>query len=507
MRMRLAWLLLLPLGLALGCNGDDDDPDTNPPAGDDDDDDVPPGDDDDDTPLDQARVRVLNLSDDLGVADVFVERIDSADDSLDLIERAANEVVVFEALAVAETSPYLAVASGSREIELYPTGTDTLAFELDAMLAADMDHTVVVWGTLPDLDSLVIEDDDSTVPPDAIALEVINLNEDGTPMTVFDASAPVEPASVVLLAAISPDGETIAAGTSVRIEIEADVTALGIDLDGDALVDFEFDVPADLQLGALHHLALRQDGMGGMDAFLVDPSGDTQEIEPAPSVPGPLAEVRLANLSPALAVADILLERRPLDGADVPLLDRLLADVVRIDGMGDFEATPYFEVTAGSRDLEAYLEAEVLPLLDVEVALTEGEQHTVFLYGDVPAVDALTVPVDDDAITAGQVALQISNLAADLGVDVDLLDLSGGGSVLLADDLALEGTLRVEVAPDVTTLGIDLTDDGTAEYTFDVSASLDADEHVHLVIGDDALDVPFLFLVEQDSATSVVSPL
>src|SRR5690606_1243381 len=124
-----------------------------------------------------------------------------------------------------------------------------LAFELDAMLAADMDHTVVVWGTLPDLDSLVIEDDDSTVPPDAIALEVINLNEDGTPMTVFDASAPVEPAPVVLLAAISPDGETIAAGTSVRIEIEADVTALGIDLDGDALVDFEFDVPADLQLG------------------------------------------------------------------------------------------------------------------------------------------------------------------------------------------------------------------------------------------------------------------
>lgn len=503
MRMKLAWLLLLPLGLALGCNGDNNDPDTDPPAGDDDDD---IGDDDDDDTLDAARVRVLNLSDALGTADLFVERVDSATPDLDLDERAASEVVLYEDLAVASTSPYLTVAAGTREIELYATGADVPALEIDVPLAADMDHTVVVWGDLPDLQWLVIEDDDSAVPADAIAFEVMNLNEDETPMTVFDASP--EPLPVIVLAQIPPDGQEIPAGTSVRIEIDLDVTVLGVDLDGDSDVDFEFELPDDLQPGSLNHLALRNDGAGGLDVFLVEPDGTTTEIEPGPALPpGPLAEIRIANLSPNLETAEVILERVPWLGGDDPLLiDRLLSDVLRISGMGDFEAIPFEDVVAGTRALEVYAAGSLVPLLDVDVTVGEGESATVFLHGELPLLEARVVLDDDEAIPAGEVALQITNLAVDVG-EIDLLDVSDPGApVVLADDLAVEATVRVDVAPEVTAIGIDIDDDLVADFVFSIPGALDADAHVHLAIGEDLLDVPVLLLLEADSTTSVFAP-
>lgn len=498
MTMRLAWLLLLPLGLAIGCDGDMNDPDTDPPVGDDDDDDIP-GDDDDDGTLDPARVRVLHLSDDLGPADLFVERIDAADDSLDLNERSADEVVVVEGLEVDEVSDYLAVAAGTREIELYASGADTPSFEADVALAADTDHTVVVWGDLPDLEFLVVEDDASTLPPGAIGLEVMNLT-DNDGLTVFDATPAAEP--VILLAQIPPEGETIAAGSSARLEIEEDVGALGIDLDGDDVIDLEIDLPAGMQAGEIHHLALQDDGAGGLDVLLVTPDGETQELLAEPPPPGAL--VRVANASVDFGTDDMLLER--VDGPDVPLVERPEGEVLRFEDMPYAEISPYFGVSAGTRDLEFYLDGALAPYLDTTIDLVADASYTLFTWGATGALDAVAVEDDAAGLAAGEAALIFTHLAASLS-EIDVLDVTDPVTpVVLVDDLALEESARVDLPVPLPDLALDVDDDLVADYTLVlVLAPIAADEQAHLAIHDNGLGDVVLLVVAPDGSWAQVT--
>lgn len=498
MKSRFTWLLLLPLGLAVGCDGDDFDPDTDPPAGDDDDDDI--GDDDDDGVFDPARIRVLHLADALGPADVFVERIDPTDAALDLDERAADEIVVVENLAVADVTPYLTVAAGTREVELYASGADTPALEVDVPLAPETDHTLVVWGDLPDLDWLVVEDDATGVDPDTIALEILNLDDE--PLTVLDAT----PAPVVLLAQIPPEGRPVPPASGVRVALDELVTVLGVDLDGDGEADLLIDVPEDLEPGAVNHLALRGDGEGGLEGFFVQPDGTVQHVPAREPLPDPTSLVRIANAAP-LGGAAVMLERvPPAGGVHVPLVDREPEDVIVFDTMDYAEVSPYLEVVAGLRDFEIYPVGEETPSLDTAIDLAPDATHTAFVYGTTDLPEVISIADDNGGIAAGDLALQVTNVADSLG-EVDLLDLTGGGATVLLDDLAVGDTARTDFAPGgVSLLGLDLGDDLVPEYTFFLLLPLPADEHAQVLLGvDPGSGIPFLFMVFSDNQTLFLS--
>lgn len=498
MKVHLAWLLMLPLTSFVACNGDHHDPDTDPPAGDDDD---LPGDDDDDGTLDPARLRVLHLADALGPVDVFAERIDPADDDTPLDERDANEVVVVEALGVDEITDWLTVASGTREVELHATGTPTPVLDIDLALAPDTDTTLVVWGELPDLQWLAFEDDPATVPADLVGVDFLNLDEGA--VTVFDAT-PAAP--LMLLAQIPPEGVTVPPAAHARLELEADVGALGLDLDGDGVIDLEIPLPPEMAPGALHLLALHLDETGAPSLLWVDAEGQPRELPAEPPAPALDAMLRVGNVSPVLGSRDVYVER--VAGEAGLLVERPIDEVLFFDDLAFASASAWFSIQSGLRQVEIYEDGALTPLLGTDVDLTTDEGVTAFVWGPEGAIDVHAVADDREGLADAQTALLFTHLAQNVGV-IDIFDVSDPGTpVLLAEDLALESTQRVDVDPAITELGIDFDDDGVVDATaiIDLLPRIPG-EQVHYVLHENAVGTVAFMALAEDGTSGVAATL
>lgn len=102
-------------------------------------------DDDDNTgPDGEAQLRVVHASPDAPAVDVLVD-----------------DAVVLSNVAYLQSSSYLDVPDGERNIKVNAAGTSTTVIDADADLADGSDYTVIASGLLASIEPIVLEDDNT----------------------------------------------------------------------------------------------------------------------------------------------------------------------------------------------------------------------------------------------------------------------------------------------------------------------------------------------------------
>lgn len=457
MRMKLAWLLLLPLGIATGCDGDDFDPDTDVPG--DDDDGPPPGDDDDDDGVpDQARIRVVHLARAVGDLDLQVERApepgtpDNADEDevgedqgRDMDDRAAAEIVEIDDIAFATATSYVTVRAGTRDLFLYPSNSNQEVLNLDVQLQADQDYTLIVWGDQTDaVQSLLVRDDRSGITNDEVRLSLSNVSPVLGELDWLDLSN-VAPMLIV--------GDQ-AVGTNDSSDVDDDIDEIGLDLDDDLIPDLEFDLPDDIDDDDLIHLIAAEDAQGEF-LLLVYPNGDTVRLNPRDG--GGASQfglVRFLNLDVASRDYDLWVGDCPMPSVTD---SRFLSD------------TDYIPVRPGTHTFRVIPRGSDVALLQFQLDVLADRLHSATWYAVDSMLAAITLFDDDDTgLAPGDFRVQFANLIDGVPV-LDIYRIQAGPNPRLVDDAEFDGVSVFDLDADRDhRLGLDLDNDGDIDLAFDL---------------------------------------
>lgn len=453
MRMKLAWLLLLPLGLAMGCDGDDNDPDTDLPG--DDDDGIPGDDDDDDGVADQARIRVVHLAPEVGDLDVQIERVPEpgrpdnenedevdSDAGRDMDDRAAGQVIEIDDLEYGDATRYSTVRAGVRDLFVYPTGSNEEVVNVDVQLQADQDYTLILWGdSTTSLQTLLIHDDRRGIDDDEIRLQLSNVSTDLGVLDWLDLSN----ATPMLLVNNQGPGE------ADRSDVDDDIDLVGLDFDNDLVPELEFVLPDDIDDDDLIHLIASSDAQGDF-VLLVYPNGDTRRLD-AREVVSSFAMLRFLNLDPASSDFDVWVSDCPMPS------------VTDSDFLDD---TDYIPVVPG-RHTFRIIPRDGSTLLEFQLDLVADRLQSATWF----AVDSMLAVIDmfDDDRTglgAGDFRVQFANLIDDVPL-LDVYLIRQGPDLLLADDAEFDGVSRFDLdAGEDHRLGLDVDRDGRIDWAFDL---------------------------------------
>ena len=456
MRMKLAWLLLLPLGISTGCDGDDFDPDTDIP-GDDDDDGTPGDDDDDDGGVpDQARVRVVHLGTSLGDLDLQVERVpeaglpdDQDEDEVDptegrdLDDRAEDDVIEIDGLAYSDATQFLSVRAGTRDLFVYPSGSNDEVVNLNLELQANRDYTLILWGDgTTELQTLLVLEDESGLADDDIRLSMSHVAVGVGDIDVLDISD-VAP---MLLA------DDLAIGTNEAADVDDDVSAVGLDLDDDLLPDLEFDLPGDLGSDDLVHLIASTDAQGDF-VLVVYPDSRTERLDPRVAV-SDFGLLRFLNLDPTSRDYDVWVGDCPMPSVTD---SRFLSD------------TDYIPIRPGTHTFRIIPRGMDDSILEFQLDISGDRLHSAAWYLAGQVLDAISMFDDDDTgLKQGDFRIQFANLIDGVPV-LDILRIQPGPNPVVLDDAEFDGVASFDLDADKDhTLGLDVDLDGKVDLVFDL---------------------------------------
>jgi Domain of unknown function (DUF4397) len=200
----------------------------------------------------------------------------------------------------------------------------------------------------------------------------------------------------------------------------------------------------------------------GVVAFLAACNGDdkdttttdTGDTTDTVTTPEPTGSVRLIHLSPDAGAVDVF-----LDGGETAAL----AGVEYLDGI-DYIDLPVGEHTFAVAPAGLGIGATVLTAtVDVE----EGVKYSAAAYGTVAGgTIAVAALVDDDAgIAASDTRFQVTHAADGVG-QVDVWETNLALQVI--SDLDFGATTSVDVPAVALSIGLDATNDGVPEFTFQV---------------------------------------
>lgn len=368
-------------------------------------------------PASAQDVRVLHLSPDASAVDVFVDNAQPA---------------AITGLNFTEGTGYVALPPGMTNVKVSPAGTTPN----DAVLDVDLDlmqgrkYSAVAIDELAAIGALALVDDDRNIAPGDVRLQVVH------------AAAAVGDAKIRALNLKTTIG-TLPFGGSTVVDVPAGELKVGLDADGDNRWDFTFDVP-DLGAGIFVNVFAVTDADGAPSLVAWLPDGSTAVVEGRAVPP---SGVRVLHLS-----------------ADAPAVDVYVngPDTLAVGGLGFQEGTGYVDLPAG-RHTFTIAAAGGAPVTSFTERLRPNTDYTAVAFDDVANLDTAFLKTGPDG-APGTNNLRIFHAADGVGQ----VDLWVGGAPLLTD-LDFGTSSIVEGAPaGAFTVELDATDDGIAEYTFDV---------------------------------------
>ncbi|MCB2211884.1 DUF4397 domain-containing protein [bacterium] len=336
-------------------------------------------------PTDTALLRVSHLSPDAPPVDVYVD----------------NRKVL-ENVAYLGVSNYLTVGAGTRNVQVYATGTmDNAVIDADVTVSMDMAYTVAAVGELASIQPAVYMDDRTTAgdvkvrfihtSPNAPAVDITLA--DGTPL-FEDVSFP-EAAEFINVTGGTYDLQVRAAGTD---NVVIGFNGVGLN-DGDVVTIWAVGKLNGAEAEMLKAVATIDAPGNGADATVITPD---------------MASVRVAHLSP-----------------DAPAVDVYVDGMMVLEGVGYLGLSPYLMVNSGSRQIQVFATGtDSEPVIDAVVSVETDMAYTVAATGSLGDNDLEPIVTMDSRETASGVQVRFAHTSPDAPeVDITLPD----GTVLFDD--------------------------------------------------------------------------
>jgi len=377
-----------------------------------------------------------------------------------------------------EASGWIDLDAGRHTFVLSGGGGSTLVSRT-ADLSPDRAHTLVPWQSTTGLELANLLLPDAAIPAGEARLQVFHgaTTLSTGRITVLEATDSL---------ATSALASAIATGETQLAQVAAAELRFAVDVERDGIGDHFFRTPP-LTAGADYVLAVVKDpALSYPWLVLLDEAGQATRLDP---VQPPFAWLRYVNANPWYPPAS--------GGVDfhaqgtVPTVSSLPAGI----GTGRIPIISRHQPI----DVAPAGQPRSAAVAGVTYGFAESGRYEVIFWGDAnPGTLSVVEPPDTTGIPAGQVRLQLfygvkGFPAADVYV----------GGVRRVDDLT-EGNVSApfEVAAGTsTTLGIDLTQDGTPEFTFALPALQDGAAYTIAGAADDTL--PYLLLLPADDAGGV----
>lgn len=404
-----------------------------------------------------SEVRFIHLAPSVGDVDVWV------DESIKAVEE----------LSFGESSDYATVSAGSHDVALVNSGETDVSMALlspSVELEADTNYTAIAFES-SGAQALLIEDDLSTTGDGMIRVRAIHTADGVGEVDIWnitDINNP-SPLFVDLGEKEASEAALIPAGTYV----------IGFDVDNDTVVDLAFSLP-ELSSGTIVNLfAVNDDG----DIFLTAQFSDstTARIDPVE-----WAYVRVLHLSAGTGEVDIFVDS---------------AETAAIEMLDYREGTGYVALPAGQHDFDISLTgtglgASALTISDLDLA--SGKFYTAYAYNvettkSSATLSAATLEDDTSLPESGKIRVRAIHTALGVG-EVDIWNFTDRNNPMPLYENVGFGVVgdAKEIPAGMYTLGIDVNDDKTPEYLFELPdlaegtianlfASLDDSGNLYLV--------------------------
>lgn len=232
----------------------------------------------------QARVRVVHASPDAPAVDVWV-----------------NDNVAFSNAPFKGITPYAALATGTYNVKVVPTGaTEPVVIEADLTLEAK-DYTVVAVGKLENIEPLVLVDNNSTPAEGKAHVRFVHASPDAPAVDIAVKGGPVLFSNIAFK------------GVGDYTPVDAGTYDLEVRLAGTDTV--ALDVPGVNLTGQTVYTIFAMGLAGGEPALTAVPSADNVEVMALPETGGVPLSSLLAPLALALGallvVGGLVLRARP----------------------------------------------------------------------------------------------------------------------------------------------------------------------------------------------------
>ncbi len=350
---------------------------------------------------------------------------------------------VFEELMFEMTSGYASVPAATYDfdISLFPEGPDASVLPIDGVELMESSYTVVAYGELgAGVAAHLFDDTADGLDAANVRLNILHGAYDVGEVDIWDLTDPAAPSALL---------EDVPYGAAASLDVPGDTSyMLGLDANDDMVADLMFDTGV-LPAGAVIDVVAKSDGFPNVDLVAILPDGTTAPIPAQPLL-------RVVHLGVDVPPVNVFAN----DGAD-PAVAELpyqgVAGYITVPaGMYDFDVS----IAPGGAD------DSVLPIDGVD--LTAGSVSTVVAYGQIAAgVNAALLNDDSNGVAADMVRLNILHGGYDVG-EVDIWNVTDPmAPTPIVENVSLGMSATVDVPADAYMIGIDATDDGVPELTFD----------------------------------------
>jgi len=405
-------------------------------------------------PISYTSLRVAHFSPDTPPVDIYLDT---------MAEPAITD------LGFNEGSAYVTFPAGTYDIAITPAGEareDALMVVEDLELPALGLTTAAAFGARDDLDVTALMDEVDDIPADTTRLQITHAAVNMPQVDIWDLDS-----DTMLV-------DDVDFGATASVEIPMATATIGFDLDDDGSTEVSF--------------ALKELGEQLVNVFAVGvgdrvwlatqtEDSDIAQVDPR------MASLRLMHLSPDAPPVDIYLDNQPEPAFQSVPFSQGTTYIELWAGDYDVAITP-----EGARPDQAVIEVPAL-MLDADKAYTTA---AIDYLGDI---SLMALEDDSDAISEGQIRLQMAHTAPDMP-PVDVWNLRTG--TMLADDFVFGDSGTLELPSNSYELGFDTNDDGVPELTFSLPY-MSPDQQVNLfAVNDDR--GPFLLAQFEDGDTERV---
>jgi hypothetical protein len=434
-------------------------------------------------PASTTDVRFAHLSPDAPAVDIYVR---------------GQATPIIDGGAYTTHMDYAALPSGVVTLDVYADGTDLAANPAPAPVISIQDFYLeggkaftlaaigeLAGGSAEPLSVTALEDDVSAPGAAQIRVRAFHAAVGVGQVDIWNITDANNPTPLIV------DFDFAAAGENLILPAET-ALVLGIDVNNDALPEFEIDVPG-LPAGTVANLYAVADTDGV--ALIADIGNDGAAMTRLDATGASYVRVvhasKLAN-DATVAGVDVF-----LDGQTTGAL---------VTALGFQTATGALVVESGDYAFDIYATGDTAaPALEIpSLSYGAGGAYALVAYDAASAINPLRIEEDFTSPTAGTARVQVVHVANGVG-EVDVYNTASIAAPLVPD-LGFEGSATTEVPAGTYSLGIDVDNDaGTFEGgTFTLPALADGDVVTVYAIND-GLRVE-LMLHLRDGTFAVVEP-
>jgi len=401
---------------------------------------------------DKAKVRVIHLSSNAGMVDIWIDGTFQAVDGLGFLEG----------------TQYLSVSAGTHDFSITPDDSTMSVLDINGItLAAGKRYTIYAYGSAKTIRANIIEDNDATLEAGTFRVRAIH------------AAEPVGTVDISEFTLGIPLYENVPfMGVGEYLTLDRASYNLGFDVNGDMIDDLVFRVPELPARDSVNLFAVND----GPDVFLVAQFSDSSV-----AIIDPAALLRAFHLSPDAGRVDIW-----ANGA-----------IRAVDSLGFLESTEYLVLDAGTYDFSITPDNDTTSVLDIDdVMLEGGMRYTVYAYDEVAFLDANLILDDVSALAPGTFRVRAIHTAREVGeVDIWVPDLR----LLLYENFGFGGVgSYISLGAGDYILGFDVNNDQGADLTFSLP-SLPAGRIVNVFAVNNGPDV-FMAIQFLDSSVTTIDP-